>query len=228
MFLITLALLFFVKEEPRKPDPNAKPVKIWDFSLCKIPAVKRMLICAGVVQLTILMQQPIMPLYVAELQGSMERIVLISGIVFSVTGISGVLASPIWGILGQNWGYRPVLYLSLLGAGLFGIVQVFPNSLEWFTIWRFVGGLAFAGIFPAINAVLTVSTNANDKGRVFGLSYLAQQLGAVMGPIVGGAMTAYFSYKFIIGMSGFICLPLVLYLFLKRPAKTEGTGTPLV
>ena len=199
-----------------------------DFSLCKIPAVKRMLICAGVVQLTILMQQPIMPLYVAELQGSMERIVLISGIVFSVTGISGVLASPGWGILGQNWGYRPVLYLSLLGAGLFGIVQVFPNSLEWFTIWRFVGGLAFAGIFPAINAVLTVSTNANDKGRVFGLSYLAQQLGAVMGPIVGGAMTAYFSYKFIIGMSGFICLPLVLYLFLKRPAKTEGTGTPLV
>ena len=228
LFLITLALLFFVKEEPRKPDSNAKPVKIWDFSLCKIPAVKRMLICAGVVQLTILMQQPIMPLYVAELQGSMERIVLISGIVFSVTGISGVLASPIWGILGQNWGYRPVLYLSLLGAGLFGIVQVFPNSLEWFTIWRFVGGLAFAGIFPAINAVLTVSTNANDKGRVFGLSYLAQQLGAVMGPIVGGAMTAYFSYKFIIGMSGFICLPLVLYLFLKRPAKTEGTGTPLV
>ncbi len=91
-----------------------------------------------------------MPLYVAELQGSMERIVLISGIVFSVTGISGVLASPIWGILGQNWGYRPVFYLSLLGAGLFGIVQVFPNSLEWFTIWRFVGGLAFAGIFPAI------------------------------------------------------------------------------
>ena len=86
----------------------------------------------------------------------------------------------------------------------------------------------FAGIFPAINAVLTVSTNANDKGRVFGLSYLAQQLGAVMGPIVGGAMTVYFSYKFIIGMSGFICLPLVLYLFLKRPAKTEGTGTPLV
>lgn len=76
------------------------------------------------------MQQPIMPLYVAELQGSMERIVLISGIVFSVTGISGVLASPIWGILGQNWGYRPVLYLSLLGAGLFGIVQVFRIRLS--------------------------------------------------------------------------------------------------
>lgn len=178
LFLITLALVFFIKEKPRVPDPNAKPVRIWDFSLLKIPAVKRMLICAGVVQLTILLQQPVMPLYVAELQGSMDRIVLVSGIVFSITGVSGVLASPVWGIMGQNIGYRPVLYLSLLGAGILGVIQVFPNSLEWFTGWRFIGGLAFAGIFPAINAVLTVSTSANDKGRVFGLSYLAQQLGA--------------------------------------------------
>ena len=58
LFLITLALVFFIKEKPRVPDPNAKPVRIWDFSLLKIPAVKRMLICAGVVQLTILLQQP--------------------------------------------------------------------------------------------------------------------------------------------------------------------------
>lgn len=227
LFLITLALVFFIKEKPRVPDPNAKPVRIWDFSLLKIPAVKRMLICAGVVQLTILLQQPVMPLYVAELQGSMDRIVLVSGIVFSITGVSGVLASPVWGIMGQNIGYRPVLYLSLLGAGILGVIQVFPNSLEWFTGWRFIGGLAFAGIFPAINAVLTVSTSANDKGRVFGLSYLAQQLGAVFGPIIGGAMAAWFSYKFIIGLSGFILLPLVLYLYLKRPASSGGSGTTL-
>ena len=227
LFLISLALTFWIKEPPRVVNPNAKPIKIWDFSLLRIPAVKRMLICAGVVQITILLQQPVMPLYVAELQGSMERIVLVSGIVFSITGVSGVIASPVWGIMGQNIGYRPVLYLSLLGAGILGIIQVFPSSLEWFTIWRFIGGLAFAGIFPAINAVLTVSTSANDKGRVFGLSYLAQQMGAVIGPIVGGGMAIFLSYKLIIGFSGLILLPLVLYLYLKRPPTTEGTGTKL-
>ncbi len=227
LFLITLAILFWIKEPPRKVVANPKPIKIWDFSLLRIGAVKRMLICAAVVQMSILLQQPIMPLYVAELQGSMDKIVLVSGIVFSICGVSGVLASPVWGVLGQNWGYRQVLYLSLLGSGIFGLIQVIPNSLEWFTFWRFVGGLTFAGIFPAINAVLTISTDANDKGRVFGLSYLAQQMGAVLGPILGGAMAAWFSYKFIVGISGFVLLPLVVYLYLMRPNAEDFRGSTL-
>lgn len=228
LFIISCVILFYIKEEPRKPNPNAKPVKVWDFSLLKIPAVKRMLICAGIVQMSILLTQPIMPLYVAELQGSMDKIVLVSGIVFSIVGVSGVIASPIWGILGQNWGYRQVLYLALFGSAVFGIVQVIPSSLEGFTIWRFIGGLAFAGIFPAINAVLTISTSPADKGRVFGLSYLAQQIGSVMGPIFGGMLAAAFSYKIIIGASGAILLPLVFYLWINRPKeKVMATGTPL-
>lgn len=228
LFIICCVILFYIKEEPRKPNPNAKPVKVWDFSLLKIPAVKRMLICAGIVQMSILLTQPIMPLYVAELQGSMDKIVLVSGIVFSIVGVSGVIASPIWGILGQNWGYRQVLYLALFGSAVFGIVQVIPSSLEGFTIWRFIGGLTFAGIFPAINAVLTISTSPADKGRVFGLSYLAQQIGSVMGPIFGGMLAAAFSYKIIIGASGAILLPLVFYLWINRPKeKVMATGTPL-
>ncbi|MCD8339099.1 MAG: MFS transporter [Burkholderiales bacterium] len=230
LFIITCTILFYIQEPKRTILPNAKPVKVWDFSLLKIPAVKRALICAGVVNFTILMQQPIMPLYVAQLQGSMDKIVLVSGIVFSICGVSGVLASPIWGILGQSWSFRNVLYVSLLGSGIFGIIQVIPNSLTAFTAWRFVGGLAFAGIFPAINAVLTLSTEANDRGRVFGLSYLAQQLGAVMGPVVGGAMAAWFSYKFILYVAGGLLLPMCWYLWMNRPKTGKlpaAAGHPL-
>ncbi len=228
LFAITCTILIYIKEPKRLVSAKAKQIKIWDFHLLRIPAVKRALICAAVVQFTILMQQPIMPLYVAQLQGSMDKIVLVSGVVFSICGVSGVLASPAWGILGQSWGFRNVLYASLLGSAIFGIIQVIPDSLVQFTAWRFVGGLAFAGIFPAINAVLTLSTDANDKGRVFGLSYLAQQLGAVLGPVVGGAMAFWFSYKMILGVSGAILLPLVWYLWANKPAKAlTATGDVL-
>ena len=64
--------------------------------------------------------QPVLPLYVGELQGSMDRIVLVSGILFSIVGVSGVIASPLWGVAGQKWGYRPVLYLALAGSAVFG------------------------------------------------------------------------------------------------------------
>ncbi len=227
LFFITCLILIYIKEEPRSVPANAAPIRIWDFSLLKIPAVKRMLICAGVAQMSILLVQPILPQYIAELQGSMDQIVLISGIVFSVCGVSGVIASPVWGVLGQNWGYRPVLYLSLVGAGLLSIVQAFPSSIEWFTVWRFIGGLAFAGIFPAINAVLTISTDAKDKGRVFGLSYLFQQIGSVMGPIVGSMMAFYCTYPVIIAFSGVVLLPMAFYLWKMRPQQSAGSGTTL-
>ena len=225
--IITVLLALLIKEPPR-----AKPVK----GAAETPArpsplrnsvILRMLFAAGFVQMTVLMVQPILPLYIAELQGSMDRIVLISGIVFSVVGISGVLASPPWGVLGQSWGYRPVLYLSLLFSGIFGIIQALPHDLTQFTVWRFIAGIAFAGIFPAINAVLTQSTDPADRGKVFGYSYATQQFGSVIGPVLGGALATYYSNQIALLISGGLLLPLVALLYFCRPRERQlATGAP--
>ena len=228
LFLISLAIIFLVHETPRVPSKNTsesgnsaeKP------SVLSIPAVQRMLFAACIVQMTILMTQPVLPLYIAELQGSMDQIVLISGIVFSIIGISGVIASPIWGIVGQGWGFRPALYLALLLSGIFGVIQAIPQDLTAFTAWRFVGGLTFAGIFPAVNAVLTQSTDPADRGKVFGYSYAAQQLGSVIGPILGGAMATWISNQMVVAMAGAFLFPLVALLYFRRPREHGATGTP--
>lgn len=216
LFIISLMIIFKVRE-PRRRKPAADAPARPKTNLLKVPVVQRMLITAGVVQMTILLLQPVLPLYVGELQGSMDRLVLVTGILFSAVGVSGVIASPIWGVAGQKFGYRPVLYLALLGSAVFGMVQAIPDTLIPFGIWRFIGGLAFAGIFPAINAVLTNSTGPEDRGRIFGLSYAAQQVGSVIGPIAGGAFAMWFSIKAVVFLSGFVLLPMVVWLYLKRP-----------
>ena len=117
-----------------------------------------------------------------------------------------------------------MLYSALLGTTIFGVIQAIPNDLWQFGFWRFIGGLAFAGIFPAINAVLTNSTEPEDRGRIFGLSYAAQQIGSVIGPIAGGAL------KFVIFFSGILLLPMLIWLYLKRPkveASTAGNAKSL-
>ena len=223
LFVITLLIAFFIREPPRKTQTSSSQ-KREKTNLLKIPVIQRMLLCAGVVQLTILLQQPIMPMYIGELQGSMDRIVFLTGVVFSVVGISGVIASPLWGIIGQKWGYRPTLYTTLIGTSIFGMIQAIPDTLVPFTTWRFIGGLMFAGIFPAINAVLTMSTAPEDRGRIFGLSYAAQQVGSVIGPLMGGAMAMYFPLKSVIFVGGFILLPLALFLWAMRPKTEENSS----
>lgn len=138
-----------------------------------------------------------------------------------------MIASPPWGMLGQGWGYRPVLYLSLFLSGIFGIVQAIPHDLTWFTIWRFVGGLTFAGIFPAINAVLTQSSDPQDRGKVFAYSYSVQQFGSVIGPVLGGALATWASNQVTLAAAGAMLFPVVAILYFFRPkAPAPATGMP--
>ena len=227
LFLITLVLAFCVKDK-QTPKPQTQATKASGRALLRTPVIQRMLLTAGVCQMTVLMTQPVLPMYIAELYGQMEGIVLIAGIVFSIVGISGVIASPCWGILGQSWGFRPVLYLSLFFSGIFGVVQAIPDTLTSFTVLRFIGGLAFAGIFPAINAVITQSTDPSDRGRVFGYSYAAQQFGCVLGPLAGGVLATYCGNHAVIAASGAVLFPLVALLYLRRPKQASpASGSPI-
>lgn len=225
--LIALGLIVFIKGGEQKKI-NAAVDKKKDggsLKLLKVPVIQRMLFAAGVVQLAVMLVQPVLPLYIAELQGSMDNIVMVSGIVFSVVGISGVFAAPIWGRLGTNIGYRWALYVALFGGGVFGVIQAIPGDITPFVIWRFVGGIFFAGIFPAINALLAENTLPNERGRVYGLSYAAQQIGSVCGPIFGGLMATYWTNAIVVMAHGFVMILLVILLYLKRPKNQDpGSG----
>lgn len=224
---ITVALAVFIKEPPRTKSVQASADAPARVTPLHNPVILRMLFAAAVIQMSVLMVQPVLPLYIAELQGSMDRIVFISGIVFSVVGISGVIASPPWGMLGQGWGYRPVLYTSIFLSGIFGVVQAIPHDLTWFTALRFIGGLAFAGIFPAINAVLTQSSDPQDRGKVFAYSYSVQQFGSVIGPVLGGAIATWTNNQMTLAAAGAVLFPVVAILYFFRPkAPAPATGMP--
>lgn len=221
LFFITLVILFAVKEPPRSAPAKsaaekaaAKAVK--KQSLFAIPVVCVLLIAAGLTQTSITVSMPIFTYYVGELLGTNENLVAISGYVFAVLGIAGVIASPFWGWLGQSVGFKSVLLATMFGAGLFAIISAIPQTLTPFVVLRFIGGLAFAGIFPAINSMLTTYTPASDRGRAFGVSFSVQQAGSIIGPLIGGGVASFCSLQIVMIFAGVVQLIPFAHLWLVR------------
>lgn len=217
LFLITLVILFAVKEKPL-PKQRKKLVEksVKRPSLIAVPAVFALLVAAGLTQTSITVSMPIFTYYVGELLGTSENLVAVSGYVFAVLGIAGVIASPFWGWFGQRTGFKPILLATMLFAGLFAIISAIPQDLTEFVVLRFVGGLAFAGIFPAINAMLTTYTPPSDRGRAFGLSFSVQQAGSIFGPLMGGGVASFCSLQTVMIFSGIVQLVAFAHLYLVR------------
>ena len=195
LFLITLMLIFVVKEPPRETLRKKAVASGKKTSLFAVPVLRDLLLCAGLTQASVTVAMPIFTYYVAQLMGTEENLVAVSGYVFAVLGIAGIFASPFWGWLGQSIGFRPVLLISMFFAGLLGAISALPQALGPFVVIRFIGGIAFAGIFPAINAMLTRYSASTDRGRVFGVSFSVQQTGSIAGPLIGGLLASAWSLQ---------------------------------
>lgn len=207
LFFNFIMLVFFVKEpDAGKASSRAKEEAVPHKSLWKAPVIRHMLICSALVQVVILIVQPIMTTYISHLAGQIDNLMLVSGFVFSLGGFAGAITAPLWGRFGQHHGFFKSMRYALILAGICSIIQALPTSLCAFAASQFAVGLFFAGIFPSINAILAEHTDARTKGSVFGLLFSTQQLGAIAGPILGGAIATFLGMKYVFFAAGFILL----------------------
>ena len=185
LFMITLVFWFYIPEPPgskaSKEDAANEPAT----ALLKNAPIREALICSGIVQMVILLIQPIISLYVEKLYHGTDNIIFVAGLVFSLVGIASAMTAPFWGRFGQNRGFYLSLALSSVCAGVVMIMQSVPSSLLLFAALNFTVGLFFAGIQPSISAILANKTERTQRGRVFGMLFSAQQFGSMVGPLIG-------------------------------------------
>ena len=151
-------------------------------------ALLNMLLLLVLFQLSINMFQPLMTLHIANLQGGLQGAVLSSGFVLSLIGIAGILASPVWGRLGEKKGQYQILIICLLAAGFIISMQYFVENLWLFAVVQFIFGLFMSGVVPIVNTLVVNSTDEQFRGRSFGLTTSANQLGSMLGPLIGGLL----------------------------------------
>ncbi|CQR70928.1 Bacillibactin exporter [Sporomusa ovata DSM 2662] len=180
----------------------------------------QMMLLLFAVQAVGMVLQPVIALYVAELQGTMDGVALKAGLVFSLAGIAGAIAAPIWGRLGQTRGFLKIMLIAFLGAGIFNLWQFFANDIYQFGVLQFFYGLFIVGVFPAINTIAVSSADADAQGRVFGLTTTANQLGQMLGPVLGGVISSWLGIASVFLFTGSILILLGGLVFLVFMVKT--------
>lgn len=220
---ITLITIFFIKEPPADPTPvkRTQHSKSNNRELLKNHGILALLLCVCLTNMVILQIQPIATMYVKHLAQEGSNIILLSGIVFSLGGIAGAIASPFWGRSGQKTGFYKTLILALILAGLLIMVQGLPDNLWLFSICQFAGGLGFSGIFPSCNSILIFLTSPSQRGSGFGLLFSAQMVGGAIGPVIGGTIATFLSLATVYVVSGGVLFLLGLALLFFAPHELK-------
>ena len=175
-----------------------------------------MLGLAFVISFANMVLQPVITLYIAQIQGSFDDIMLTSGFVFSLGGIAGAISTTFWGTFGQRKGYFLVLLMAFCGAGVFNFLQYFPVTVTGFAVLQFFFGLFFVGANPAVSAMLVKSTDPDFRGRAFGLMTTANQSGATVGPLVGSLISTMLGIRFVFLFTGPLLVLLGLFVYTRH------------
>lgn len=131
---------------------------------------------------------PVLPRLVMQLGHlNLADATRMGGWLAAVYALMQFLCGPLAGNLGDRFGRRPVLLLSLLGLATDYLLLGFAPSLAWLFAGRLIAGIFGASFSPATAALADI-TAPDERAKRFGLVGAAFGVGFIVGPAVGGLL----------------------------------------
>lgn len=131
---------------------------------------------------------PVMPKLISDLtgEGFAEAARYGGMLMFLFAGVQ-FFSAPILGNLGDRFGRRPVLLISLAALGFDYILIALAPTLVWLFVGRFISAIA-SSTFSTANAWVADVSAPADRARHFGFLSAAWGLGFMLGPVLGGLL----------------------------------------
>jgi DHA1 family multidrug resistance protein-like MFS transporter len=211
VFLITggmcwaaaFVVLRFAHEEARPPGAVQGGRGVGDNVLyfLRSPVLRTtgLLLCTS--QVAVMSVEPIFAVYVATLGVAPARVATVAGVLFSVTGFTSMLGAPLWGRYADRSGERRVLILTLWGSAAAYAAQAWAASPAQAFILRAMLGFFVGGTLPTLYAVVARSSPQDRLGGIMGLTSSSIMLGSVVGPLVGGFLSAEIGIRWVFGVA---------------------------
>lgn len=215
MMVAFLTTLFFVRENFTRQHKKTQSMKeVWEAVPQKSLTIT-MLISFFVLTIALYSIEPVLTIYVTKLSNNSEHVALLSGLIFSASGLANIIAAPRLGKLSDRIGSHKVILGALIVAGITFIPQAFVTSAWQLMVLRFILGLSAGGLTPAVNTMIKRITPNEITGRIFGLSMAAAYLGVFSGSLLGGQVAAWFGVEYVFLITSALLLVNAVWIYFK-------------
>ena len=169
---------------------------------------------------------PFLPLLIQQL-GVTDRsdLALWTGLAVGTSGIAMAFASPVWGVLADRLGRKPMLVRSVAAGAILITIQAAVQNVAQLAVIRILQGV-FTGTQTAGAMLIARSVPRERTGVALGMLNTAVQIGNLAGPILGGIAVASIGLRASFLMGGIILAicTVVTILFAEDAPVTQPTS----
>ncbi len=168
---------------------------------------------------------PFMPIFVEQLGVEPSQVTFYSGLAISVSAISAACVSPLWGILADRYGRKPMMIRAGLAMTITMGGLAFVPNVYWLLALRLLNGV-FTGFVPNATALIASQVPKDKSGYALGTLSSGVVAGTLTGPFVGGMIAEVFGIRNVFLMvGGFLFLAAILtILFIKEDFHPASKG----
>ena len=164
------------------------------------------------------MVMPIMPFYIEHFGAGGTEL----GWMMSTYSLMQLIFAPLWGILSDRYGRKPILSIGVLGYAItlfmFGLAKTFTMLF----IARSLSGILSSATMPTAMAYISDNTAQKEKSKGMGQLGAMVGVGVILGPLIAGLLsTDSLSLPFFVG-SGLAFVALLLVIFLLPESKVTS------
>lgn len=219
LFIAFLVTMLLVKESFVREDKKSQGIReIWrsvpQKELTVVVWITFFILMIGLYSI-----EPIMTQYISQLHPDTSHIALISGLVFSASGLSNIISAPRLGKLSDRIGANKVILISLIAAGILYIPQAFVQNPWQLLVFRFLLGFAMGGLIPSVNIMIKKITPDALTGQVFGLNMSFGYLGVFAGSVVGGQIAGQSSIRYVFYFASALMLLNAVWIYFRAYKK---------
>lgn len=166
---------------------------------------------------------PIMPFYIQNLGAGGSEL----GWLMSTYSLMQLIFAPIWGILSDRWGRKPILCIGIFGYAITLLFFGLATKFWMLFLARSLSGILSSATMPTAMAYIGDNTTETERSGGMGKLGAAMGIGVVLGPLLGGLLSERsLQLPFFVGSAAAMLALVLVILLLPESHTRQAIASP--